>query len=286
MSIIGGAEPAPATITTEPTPGEPATGSEIKYPESFPAEFHGNANVMKFYDKEAGDFNYGNMMTSLIHAQKLVGGDKILVPNKDSSADDWKNVFNKLGLPGREDYKLNIEGVDETADDMTKGFIDKAHELGILPQQAKGVVEYFNEAQKGQETQSDLDAKDASALALNNLKAEWKGTYDDNIAAVNDAVDKIFTAEEKQVASDAGYFSDPLFVKMMHTVSGKLLDDSTLSGQAPRIGGFEGEQALRDEYQTVMNKMAQPEFKNSPALQRRLTHALEQAAAKGIEIYR
>lgn len=284
--IIGGTpnpapSPAPGT-TPEPTPGAP----EIKYPESFPAEFHGNPNVMKFYDKDKNDFNYGNMMTSLIHAQKLVGGDKILVPGKDSSPEEWSNVFQKLGLPEREQYKLDLEGVDETADEMTKGFIDKSHELGVLPNQARGIVEYFNQAQKAQETQAAQDAKDASDLALNNLKNEWKGTYDDNIAKVNETIEKIFTDEERQTASEAGFFSDPLFVKMMHTISNKIGDDTTLSGQAPRVGGFEGEQALRDEYQTVMHKLALPENKNSPALQRRLEHVLQQATKKGIEVYR
>ena len=286
MTLLNAApiEPAAPAAPVEPAPGAPI--DSIKYPESFPEEFHGNPNVMKFWDKESKDFNYGNMMTSLIHAQKLVGGDKILVPGKDSTPEEWNTAFKKMGLPERDQYKLNIEGVDETADDMTKGFIDKAHELGILPQQARGVVEYFNAAQKGQESQSDQDAKDANELAVNNLKSEWKGTYDDNIAAVNDAMEKIFTDEERKTASDAGYFSDPTFVKMMHTISTKLADDTTLSGQAPRVGGFEGEQALRDEYQMVMHKLSTPENKNSPALQRRLTHVLEQAASKGIEVFR
>lgn len=286
--IIGGG------INTTPSAQEPAIDNnnlpreteDIKYPESFPEEFHGNASIMNFYDKEKKDFNYGNMMTSFIHAQKMVGGDKILVPSKDSSQEDWQNVFSKLGLPSREEYKLGIEGVDETADDMTKGFVDKAHELGVLPQQAKGIVEYFNEAQKQQEQSAQQEAKDTHAQAMNNLKSEWKGTYDDNINLVNQTVDSIFTDEEKKTASEAGYFSDPLFVKMMHTIATKVADDSTLSGQSPRIGGIEGEQAMRDEYQTVMSKLSKPEHKNSPALTRRLEHVLQQAAKKGIDIYR
>ena len=283
--IIGGAPAAPIVPDAGTAPIVPEVGA-IKYPEGFAEEFHGNESVTKFWDKEKGDFNHAQMMTSLIHAQKMVGGDKLLVPNKDSSADDWKTVYNKLGLPERENYKLGIEGVDEVADEMTKGFIDKAHELGVLPQQAKGIVEYFNEAQKLQGSSAQQDADDANTTALNNLKKDWSGSYEDNIHAVNEVVDKIFTDEEKKLASDAGMFSDPLFVKMMHTVSTKIGDDQTLSGQAPRIGGLEGEQALRDEYLTVTSKMMTPEGKSSPALQRRLEHVLQQAAKKGVEVYR
>lgn len=292
MTLIIGGAPAPAGTPGTPTPPaqQPAPGTPapdaITYPESFPEEFHGNDAVTKFYDQDKKEFNYGNMMTSLIHAQKLVGGDKILAPNKDSSPEDWNTIFKKLGLPGREEYKLGIEGVDETADDMTKGFMDVAHNLGVLPKQAKGIVEYFNEAQKQQETQGKQDSDDANTQALNQLKEDWKGTYEDNINVVNETISKLFTADEQKIAQDAGYFSDPVFVKMMHSVSSKLMDDTTLTGQGPSIGGIGGEQALRDEYQTVMGKLSMPEHKNSPALNRRLTVVLEQAAKKGIEIYR
>ena len=36
---------------------------------------------------------------SYIHAQKMVGADKIPVPNKYATEDDWNAVYEKLGRP-------------------------------------------------------------------------------------------------------------------------------------------------------------------------------------------
>ena len=36
---------------------------------------------------------------SYIHAQKMIGSDKIPVPNKYATDEDWQAVYNKLGRP-------------------------------------------------------------------------------------------------------------------------------------------------------------------------------------------
>ena len=275
--LVGGSTPPDTTTTTTTTTTPPADG--ITYPENFPAEFHGNNTVDRFYNKETKEFDYGGIMTSLMHAQKMVGGNKLLVPTKDSTPDEWADVFKKLGLPEREAYSLGI-------DEMTKGFIDKAHELGVLPHQAKGIVEYFNAAQKDQELSSKQKSDDEHAAAVEGLKNDWKGSYEDNINAVNQTLDKVFTDAEKQGLSEAGYFSDPLFIKAMYSVAQKTMDDSTFAGQqVDGAGNLQGEQALRDEYKKVYSKLSTPEGKNSPALAKQLQHILEQAAKKGVNVY-
>ena len=44
-----------------------------------------------------------------VHAQKLVGADKIPVPNKFATEKDWDAVYEKLGRPKYSDeYKFNL----------------------------------------------------------------------------------------------------------------------------------------------------------------------------------
>ena len=40
-----------------------------------------------------------SLAKSFVHAQKLVGADKIPVPNKFATEDDWNKVYEKLGRP-------------------------------------------------------------------------------------------------------------------------------------------------------------------------------------------
>ena len=40
-----------------------------------------------------------NLAKSYVNAQKMIGADKIIVPNKYAEENEWKDVFTKLGLP-------------------------------------------------------------------------------------------------------------------------------------------------------------------------------------------
>lgn len=80
--------------STPPVDNTPETNEiSIEYPENFPQEFQGNATIMKFVDKESNKIDYGKALSSLIHAQKLVGADKIMLPSKTATEDDWKKCI-------------------------------------------------------------------------------------------------------------------------------------------------------------------------------------------------
>jgi hypothetical protein len=277
--LIGGATDTPATGT--PATGTPATGPEISYPEGFAEEFHNDPNIMKFYDKESNSFNQANMMTSLIHAQKMIGGNKVMVPSKDATQDDWDKVNIALGLPERDKYELGLEGVDDN-DPMTKGFIDAAHKAGIRPSQAKEIVSYFNEAQKGMDTQSSEEASAVAQVAVEKLKSDWGESYDSNLAVVNETVSSMFSEEEATMAKEAGYFADPTFIRLMNTVGSKMLDDTTLEGTRTTATGFSNADDIRNEYQSLMEN---PQLKTSQSLQKKQMFLLEQATKKGIQLY-
>ena len=41
-----------------------------------------------------------SLAKSMVHAQSLVGADKIAVPGKWADEQDWNQVYDKLGSPG------------------------------------------------------------------------------------------------------------------------------------------------------------------------------------------
>ena len=133
--------------TGEPEPGsgepEPGAGDNYKYPESLDKEYHGNPTLLKYVNKETGEFDSANIMKALIHSSKAIGADKMLVPNNEFTDEQWKDHFKKSGLPELDKYEVanNVaEGV-QTNEDMLKGFKAAAHEAGILPKQAQAVLD-------------------------------------------------------------------------------------------------------------------------------------------------
>ena len=102
--------------------GEQTTQNNFQ--ELIPEEYRAEKSLENF--KDMGDF-----VKSYLSAQKIVGADKIPVPNKFATEKDWDAVYQKLGRPeDASGYKYDLpedQTIDETA---LKNFSDQAHKLG------------------------------------------------------------------------------------------------------------------------------------------------------------
>ena len=47
----------------------------------------------------------GSLAKSFVHAQRMVGADKVAIPKDDASPDDWNEYYNRLGRP--EKYEIS-----------------------------------------------------------------------------------------------------------------------------------------------------------------------------------
>ena len=120
--------------------------------------------------------NFNNMedfVKSYLHAQKLVGADKIPVPNKHATDEDWNEVFKRLGAPDTpEDYKYNLKDV-EMDQNQVKEFNKAAHQLGLLPKQAEGLIKFYNEMNGNEAASQEEAAAQAQLVTETELKKEF-----------------------------------------------------------------------------------------------------------------
>ena len=232
--LIGGGGGAPPADTppadTPPADTPPADGPQVNYPENFPKEYHDNPTIMKFLDKESGNFDLGKVLLSNIHAQKLVGADKILKPSDATTPEEWDKIYNQLGRPEKpEDYKLNIDGFN-AEDPINKGFLEEAHKAGVLPKQAEALFSYYAKAQAEMAEGSDAEADKAYEAEVAKLKGDWGDNFDKEAKIAETAFKKVFSEEEQAAYQKAGLLTDPAVIKMLNTVGKKILDDKTLDG--------------------------------------------------------
>ena len=128
---VAQSDPAVETTTDQSQTSVLSTeeqSSDINFKELIPDEYKENKALANFN-------NMNDFVKSYINAQKIVGADKIPIPNKYSTDADWKVVFSKLGAPETpEGYKYNFkEG--EVDNQMLQSFNQQAHKLGLLPAQ-------------------------------------------------------------------------------------------------------------------------------------------------------
>ena len=61
-----------------------------------------------------------DFVKSYLSAQKLVGANKVAIPNKMATDEDWDEVYKKLGRPDKpDDYKYSFKD-DEINQDQLK----------------------------------------------------------------------------------------------------------------------------------------------------------------------
>ncbi len=173
---------------------------------------------------------------SYVHAQKLVGADKIPVPNKYATDKDWDAVYEKLGRPKSSDgYKYELpedQKVDETA---LKNFSSQAHKLGLLPTQAQGMVKFYNEMMGKQLADAESISTAQREKAMTELKTEWGQAYDQKLQKANAVVSSVFPKGIMSMnLEDGSKIGDhPAVIKAFSALADKMGEDNIVQASGP-----------------------------------------------------
>jgi hypothetical protein len=160
-----------ATVAKADTPAPQPTESNWK--DSISEEYRKDPNIEKFTEADA-------LAKSYINAVKMIGQDKISVPNKNSTEEAWEEAYAKLGRPETPDqYNLDIKSdVVQMDDSAIKSFAEQSHKLGLNNKQAEGILEFYKNNMEGIAQQSKIDTETAQAQAEQELRQEWGRDFD------------------------------------------------------------------------------------------------------------
>ena len=85
------------TVSDQSQPTTLGTPAVAEQPKENTVDF--KSLIPESFKEEKSLENFNNMedlLKSYLHAQKMVGADKIPVPNKFATDEDWKEVFTRL----------------------------------------------------------------------------------------------------------------------------------------------------------------------------------------------
>ena len=185
-------------------------------------------------DKSLNNFNnMEDLLKSYKHAQSLVGADKIPVPNKHATEEDWNEVFKRLGAPEKpEDYKYDFKDQEMDSQQVSE-FNKTAHKLGLLPKQAEGLIKYYNEM-NGNKAASEEDAAAQGQLAT---ETELKKEFGPQFAKRLDQAKKLAVNSlgsdflENTFLKDGSRLGDNLnVIKAFSQLADKLSEDEIIKG--------------------------------------------------------
>lgn len=241
-----------ADVSQEVAPSVANTDAGGDWKASLPEEIRDHKSLDSIKD-------VGGLAKGYLHAQSMVGADKVPIPGQWATSDDWNMVYDKLGRPASADgYELTMaEGVEADAD-MVEWFKKTSHDVGLSGPQAQKLVTAYNEMQ-GSRTQL---ATDAVAQTRNDaeleLKREWGQAYDQRIGYAS-AVLQNFEAQdmaELRMADGSLLGDNPAVVKLMSKV-GQFIAEKT--GE-DNFAGSKGSGVMApDEAHSKLREITAPE---------------------------
>ena len=215
------------TTLAEPVVAEQPQENTVDFKSLIPESFKEEKSLENFDNME-------DLLKSYLHVQKMVGADKIPVPNKYATDEDWKEVFTRLGAPKTpEDYKYSFKD-DEVDPKQLKTFNETAHRLGLLPKQAEALVKYYNDLNKGQSEQLEAQAIVAQEKTEADLKKEFGPQFNKRLDQAKRLATNTLGEEflNNTVLKDGSRLGDNLeVIKAFSNLAEKLSEDEIVKGE-------------------------------------------------------
>jgi len=218
--------------TTQPADqSQPVTQEEpkIDFKSLIPDEYKEDKALANFQDMN-------QFVKSYLHAQKMVGLDKIPVPNKYATDEDWQEVYKRLGAPEKPDqYKYKFAKDQKVDEASLKAFNEVAQKNGLMPKQAENIVKFYNELSQ-QAVSQEASKVDAARLESETvLKTEYGSEYNKRLDQAKRLASQTLGEDflNKTVLKDGSRLGDNVsLIKAFSALADKLSEDEIVKGEA------------------------------------------------------
>ena len=235
--------------TTQPADqSQPVTQEEPKvdFKSLIPDEYKEDKALANFQDMN-------QFVKSYLHAQKMVGLDKIPVPNKYATDEDWQEVYKRLGAPETPDqYKYKFAKDQKVDEASLKAFNEVAQKNGLLPKQAENIVKFYNELSQ-QAVSQEASKVDAARLESETvLKTEYGAEYNKRLDQAKRLASQTLGEDflNKTILKDGSKLGDNVsLIKAFSTLADKLSEDEIVKGDGTDYMSFKELQKEIDELQ-------------------------------------
>jgi hypothetical protein len=244
----------PSTVAKSDTPITPSS-----WKESISEEFRSDPSIEKFTEIDA-------LAKSYINATKMIGQDKVVIPNNNSTEDQWSEVYSKLGRPETADqYKLDVKSdvvnFDESA---IKSFAEQSHKLGLNNKQAEGILDFYKNNMEGTAQQSKIDTETAQVQAEQQLRQEWGRDFEGKVKQAGALAKANINSDvlDMQLQDGTRVGDHPEIIKGFAKIAGMMSEDKIISTESENVDTMKD---IQSEISTLTNDTNGPYWnKNHP----------------------
>ena len=245
------------TTETKPEVTTTTTTTTSSWKDSISEAYRNDPNIEKFTEIDA-------LAKSYINATRMIGQDKMIVPNKNFTEDQWEEAYIKMGRPESFDKytldtKSDVVSLDEQA---IKNFQEQYFKLGLNNQQANGILDFYKNNMEAADKQAKVDAETAQAQAQQLLRQEWGREYDTNINKAKSLANANLAPEVLELQlSDGSRLGDNVdVIKGFAKIANMLSEDKILSTESENMDKSED---IQTEIDQIMNDKNGPYWNKS-----------------------
>lgn len=200
--------------------------------EAVPKEFATDASLASIKD-------LGGLAKSYIHAQKLVGSDKVPLPKEGASDEEWSAFYAKTGRPEAPD-KYEFGALKEAPEgfgmdpEFEKAFRSEAHKLGLSKKQAAAMWGSLQDRAAAQFKGIVEGSSARLAQEGDTLKKEWGQAYPEKLKIAQKAVDAVEKAGVKGLNAwlkSSGAGKEPIVKRLFALVGEEAGEDKLGPGR-------------------------------------------------------
>jgi hypothetical protein len=248
MAVGGGAEVPANTVAPVPNTGGSVLTQNIEatpsdWKSSLPEDLRGNASLQNINDIQS-------LAKSYVHAQSLVGADKIVIPKDNASPEEWNTFWKKVGRP--DDAKAYNLGKPENFPEqvfdpkMLEHMQGIFHETGLSSRQAETLYNKYMAYIAGEYETSQKETSLQTEQGLEKLKADFGSEYNVKLAAAQKTLQKFGSPELVEYLDKTGLGNSPELIKLFSNIGLSISESTAHDGESRGYNPVSSQQAMAE----------------------------------------
>jgi hypothetical protein len=202
-----------------------APAAPVGFLDSLPDDLRMEPSLRNFTDP-------ASLAKSYVHAQRMIGADKIPLPGKSATDEDWANVWARLGRPqAPSEYDVKFDGIP-FADSEIEGFRQSAFEAGLNNRQVERMAKFLQETVTGADASRSEMTEKAVYAAEQELRQEFGQAFEQRMALAYNAATQLLgdasLLDEVQLSDGRMLGDHPQVVRMFAKLAEQIGEDKLL----------------------------------------------------------
>lgn len=173
-----------------------------------------------------------------IHAQHMIGSDKVVIPPADATQEVLDKFYNALGRPEEASgYEVPTENMPEMPmnEELSGAFFQEAHRVGLNKQQAAALIRWQAEQVHQGFESGKQQHEDALVQATTQMRQEFGKAYDEKMEMAKNAARQYGGEELMTLLETTGLGNEPALIKAFANIGKAVSGDEIIGG-----GGRQG----------------------------------------------